>query len=242
MTRTLRHLGVCPRRPWRVPLLNRGHRAKRREFAATHQQWGPSEWARVCFSDEKLFKTRQSGGRLRVWADVGVPDYLRPVEYTVQSPQRVMVWAMASSCGLVSIKLLDGTINGLRYKRDILQSEVVPKLREWRRQHGGSPLVYMDDNAPIHRARVCRDFLRTKRVPRLPWPAMSPDLNPIENLWAQLSARVRRRQPQSKADLEAAITEEWAQVATPAKVAAVIDSMPRRVATLRQLRGGATGY
>ena len=40
----------------------------------------------------------------------------------------------------------------------------------------------MDDNAPAHRGRIIRER-----------PALSPDLNPIETLWDQLSRRVEAR-------------------------------------------------
>ncbi len=43
------------------------------------------------------------------------------------------------------------------------------------------------------------------------WPALSPDLNPIESLWDQLSCRVEGRNPapQNLSDLTAALQEEW---------------------------------
>uniref|UniRef100_A0A672KJN1 Tc1-like transposase DDE domain-containing protein n=1 Tax=Sinocyclocheilus grahami TaxID=75366 RepID=A0A672KJN1_SINGR len=48
-------------------------------------------------------------------------------------------------------------------------------------------------------------------VSQMAWPALSPDLNPIENLWDQLSHRVEGRNPalQILNDLRAALQEEW---------------------------------
>uniref|UniRef100_A0A673MIV3 Tc1-like transposase DDE domain-containing protein n=1 Tax=Sinocyclocheilus rhinocerous TaxID=307959 RepID=A0A673MIV3_9TELE len=48
--------------------------------------------------------------------------------------------------------------------------------------------IFMDDNAPAHRGRIIRERLLEAGVPRMEWPALSPDLNPIEN--HQLSRRV----------------------------------------------------
>jgi len=43
------------------------------------------------------------------------------------------------------------------------------------------------------------------------WPAQSPDLNPIENLWGELQRRVRKRnlRPANKHELYLALKEEW---------------------------------
>lgn len=45
----------------------------------------------------------------------------------------------------------------------------------------------MDDNAPAHRGCINREWLLKTGVPHMEWPALSPDLNPIENLWDKAS-------------------------------------------------------
>uniref|UniRef100_A0A673HPJ7 Tc1-like transposase DDE domain-containing protein n=1 Tax=Sinocyclocheilus rhinocerous TaxID=307959 RepID=A0A673HPJ7_9TELE len=71
--------------------------------------------------------------------------------------------------------------------------------------------IFMDDNAPAHRGRIIRERLLQAGVPQMEWPALSPGLNPIENLWDQLSRRVEGRNPapQNLNDLRAALQEEW---------------------------------
>jgi transposase len=54
-------------------------------------------------------------------------------------------------------------------------------------------MTLQHDNATSHTARSVRDFLQDRKVSVLPWPAKSPDLNPIEHIWELLDRRVRAR-------------------------------------------------
>jgi len=51
----------------------------------------------------------------------------------------------------------------------------------------GHNLVYQDDNARPHRARTVVNFMETEGIEHMEWPAVSPDMNPIENMLSEVT-------------------------------------------------------
>ncbi len=90
-----------------------------------------------------------------------------------------------------------------------------------------------------HTAAITTAWLRNRRVRVLNWPACSPDLSPIENIWRKL--KIRQRRPRTLQQLEIYIRQEWDQIPTP-KLQKLITSMPRHLQTLLKRRGDATPW
>ncbi|GFX27178.1 uncharacterized protein TNCV_440841 [Trichonephila clavipes] len=87
------------------------------------------------------------------------------------------------------------------------------------------------------------DYLDSEGIQRLVWPARSPDLNPIENVWDALGRQVAGRNypPTNKNTLIRALTEEWDKL--PQQLLDnVVQSMVRRVECCITLHGGHIPY
>ena len=116
----------------------------------------------------------------------------------------------------------------------ILQPLVVPFLA----QHGLR--LFQHDNARAHVIRLSTDFLRQQRISVVPWPSLSPDLNPIEHLWAERGRRVRTRavQPLNLGQLKAALIQEWRAILQFIIQRCVLSMSRRRQALIRTRGGG----
>ncbi len=99
----------------------------------------------------------------------------------------------------------------------------------------GRACVFQQNNAKPHTAAITTAWLRSRRVQVLNWPACSPDLLPIENIWSIIKRTIRQRPSQTLQLLETYIRQEWDQIPTPK----LVTSMPRRLQTVFERRGDA---
>ena len=101
----------------------------------------------------------------------------------------------------------------------------------------------MGDNARPQRSRAVTAYLQSEAVTSVPWPALSPDLNPIEHIWDMLGHRMLPREPpvQSIRQLEAALHGEWHQLSKQ-DIRGLTGGMRRRVEVVIEARGGYTRY
>ncbi len=146
-------------------------------------------------------------------------------------------WGCISAYGMDSLHVSEGTMNAERYIK-VLEQHMLPSRR---RLFQGRPCVFQQDNAKPHTAAITAAWLRSRRVRVLNWPACSPDLSPIANIWRIIKRKIRQRRPKTLQQLETYIRQERDQIPTP-KLQKIITSMPRRLQTVLKRRGDATPW
>ena len=119
---------------------------------------------------------------------------------------------------------------------DILKQHLKTSVRKLRL---GRKWVFQMDNDPKHTFKVVAKWLKDNKVKVWEWSSQSPDLNHIEDLWAELKKRVRARKPTNLTQLHQLCHGEWAKI-HPIYCGKLVEGYLKRSTQVKQFKGNAT--
>lgn len=218
------------------PCISSTNLKKRLEWAKAHRNWTIEQWNSVLFSDETQVMLRQTCQR-RVWRRKNErlkPDCMNPI---VKHQKSIMLWGCFSSKGVGELHMIDGKLNGQKYKL-ILKNKMITSATA---MFGEGEFKFQHDNSPIHTASVVKNYLRSQNIQLLKWPPQSPDVNPIENIWAEIKRRSKDRNPTNTDELFNIIQNEWNHL-EPNYLNSLIQSMPTRCNEIIKNKGYPIKY
>lgn len=236
---------------WRAkgrPALESADAKVRNNWALTYNIWDV-EWESIIFSDECSVERGKGGQREWVfrlpsqkWDKKMVQTYKKSTDISI------MVWGAIWVGGRSDLVIMDRDedTQGGGYSANsylaVLEQEI-PKCYTPGR-------VFMQDNASIHTAKKIVEWFENNAVILLDWPPYSPDMNPIEHVWAKMKEWIIKTYPelstmgksqQAYNTLARAIEEAW-NALDQEYIDNMIRGMPRRLEALTKAKGWHTKY
>ncbi len=161
------------------PYVNMVQKRRRVLWATAHLKWIVSKWESSLWSHESKCNILVGNHGRRVLRAKEERDFPACCQRSVQKPASLMVWGCISAYSMSSLHVLEGTMNAERYIK-VLEQHKLPSRRQL---FQGKPCLFQLDNAKSHTVAITTAWLRSRRVQVMNWPACSPDLSPIENIW-----------------------------------------------------------
>jgi len=220
------------------PYVNALNRERRVMWVREREQWNMDRWRQIIWSDEMAVATGTMQQRQLVWRRPGEKMLPTCMATTMKSGSLTFqFWGCITWDGVAAlVDLPQGITLNANILIDILQQHVA-------QMNNIDEYIFQMDNAPAHRSRLVNNWFQNHHITQLPWPAQSPDLSPIENIWSILKYRLSKMNliNHQRNTIIAAVHEIWDSI-TQAEIRTIIQSMPRRCEQIIHSRGLPIDY
>lgn len=166
------------------------------------ERWDENQLDSIVFSDEKTFSTDVKW-RKKVYRPKNTRHETNYIKTDNLSGRiNAAYWGAISFNGpATDIVRIDGRFNSAQYLQ-ILNNHVLPIMTPNK--------IYMQDNSPVHTANAVMNFLANQTFDTMAWCPMSPDLNPIENVWSYITYDWPQMQQRTLNALDDVVQQRWA--------------------------------
>lgn len=240
LTTALRSLGyrraIRPRRIKRTEANKRARVAFAREQLALRPN--PEDWEHVVFSDETW---ATNDPMWKKWITIHETEDPETWALLRRKPHGWMFWGQFAGQKKGSGYIWEKEFGGITAHKYIFM--VLPLVYRFFLDYP-TLQIFQQDNAPSHRAKITKEALRQMGIYFLKWPANSPDLNPIENVWHWMKSWIERNydiQSLEIQDLRAAVEAAWDAVPEDFLLT-LAHSMVKRLQLVIEKNGESIGY
>jgi transposase len=220
------------------PYISKANCKIRYAWAKEHVSWTQEQWENIIFSDESPITLRDFGSK-KVRRPRGKRYNIKYLLPTIKHPTKINVWGCFGFNGVGNLAQIKGLMDANQFisimKTNLMQS--VKKIKGFY----DYDIIFQQDNDPKHTCDMVVKWFEEKGITVLNWPSYSPDLNPIENLWAILKSSIADRNPTNEAELFALVNKAWDEIPNET-LKNLVKSMPRRCQAVIDSKGYPTKY
>ncbi|KAI6657135.1 hypothetical protein LOD99_15921 [Oopsacas minuta] len=228
--------------------------AARLKFCKERVNWIANDWKNIIFTDESPFELNHPPNRKNdcVWARNTLD--VEPVQM-VKFPKKIQVCGMMSHRALSELHFIPvgQTVSAEYYVSEILGKTLMSTMNR-KRERGTvverkmlknmSRAIFQQDGALAHTTNMTQNWLRSNLKSfwaKGTWPANSPDLSPIENIWSILKDDLDSiGELKDIKMLENRLKTAWSNI-SPEVLDKLMDGMPKRIHKCIELSGGYIG-
>ena len=241
VARALLERGLSSKQKKEKPLLSKKNIKARLSFAKEHKDWTVADWRTVIFSDETKINRFNSDGRVWCWSRDDESIKPENVKQTVKhGGGNVKLWGCMTASGVGGMCKIDNILDSHLYL-EILQVELAETFDDLELDR--KKFTFQQDNDPKHTANIIKEYLATQVYDTMTWPAQSPDMNPIEHLWAHIKCELNKYEKPASGmkELWERIQDVWLAIKKETCLN-LIDSMPKRMQAVIKAKGYWTKY
>jgi hypothetical protein len=149
------------------------------------------------------------------------------------------VWGCFSALGFGKLVCFRRNLNG-EFMCKVYEQGLLPSSSEFFGM-GNLDWFLQEDNDPKHRLKITQNWKAKEGISVLPWPSMSSNQNPIENVWQIMKLNIAKKKIRLVRGLLVCLSTEWNRL-SPELATKLVDSMQRRVTALLESQGDYTMY